>query len=212
MERGLPVERVVTYLTDGLIRNRLLEEQDREIYEYGLGRLVGKTVSYTALLGLSLLIGTFVPGLWFLAFFFTLRGRTGGYHAATERGCFLGTMVVYQVVMKGFLPLLVRWQQAGVLCLVLSAAAVFAFAPVNHPNLNFDSEEMRWYKRRSHLVLAGEILAVGFLQLVGAPQEWICSAILGMTVCGFLLCLAKAAKQEIKTENGLRTEGREENE
>ncbi len=90
MERGLPVERVVTYLTDGLIRNRLLEEQDREIYEYGLGRLVGKAVSYTALLGLSLLIGTFVPGLWFLAFFFTLRGRTGGYHAATERGCFLG--------------------------------------------------------------------------------------------------------------------------
>ena len=194
------MEKVVSYLTDGLIRNQLLEEQDREIYEYGLGRLVGKAVSYAALFVLSLLFGTLVPGLCFLAFFFTLRGRTGGYHAATQRRCFLGTMILYVAVMKGFLPLLMNWQQAGAACLVFSAAAVLAFAPVNHPNLNFDWEEMRWYKRRSRAALAGEILAIGFLQLVGAPREWICSAILGMTLCGLLLCLAKAAKQEIKTE------------
>ena len=139
--------KIAGYLMEGLIKNQLVKETDREIYQYGLEKLVGKIISYTALFLLAVILRMILPSLFFLGFFFALRGRTGGYHASTETGCLIGTMVIYLAVMELFLPFFMRHGEAVIACVAFSVFSVIAFAPVNHPNLGFDREELAQYKK-----------------------------------------------------------------
>ena len=194
--------KIAGYLMEGLIKNQLVKETDREIYQYGLEKLVGKIISYTALFLLAVILRMILPSLFFLGFFFALRGRTGGYHASTETGCLIGTMVIYLAVMELFLPFFMRHGEAVIACVAFSVFSVIAFVPVNHPNLGFDREELAQYKKRSRIVLSGEIAVIGALTFLGVRHEYVISSILGMSVCAFLICLAKAVKQEVREIEG----------
>lgn len=193
---------LVGYLMERLLANEMIEESQQEIYQYGLERLINKTVGFTLLLLLAIGIQMLLPSVLFLCFLFLLRGRTGGYHAASEYRCLAGTAAIYLLCMKVLLPLLQQSPMMTVLCFLVSAAVIFLLAPVNHPNIGFSREEMKFYKKRSRMVLGGEITAIFIFVLVGVKEELIVSAMMGIMVCAFLLCLAKITKQEVITNEG----------
>lgn len=194
--------KLVGYLMEHLLRNEMIEESQREIYQYGLERLVNKTVSYVLLFLLAFGMHMILPSTLFFCFLFMLRGRTGGYHAATELRCFTGTVVIYVVCMKALLPLLQQQKEVLLVCFVISIVIIFLLAPVNHPNLGFSAEEMQYYKKRARLILGGEVVFIIIFVLAGVQAELIISAILGMVVCAFLLCIAKITKQEVMAHEG----------
>lgn len=81
-------------ILDGLQRGDIIQEKNKEIYEFGL-RLVA---SYGINLVFTLLIG-FAFGVpkemaAFVAIYMSLRSYAGGYHAETERGCFLASITM----------------------------------------------------------------------------------------------------------------------
>lgn len=193
---------LVECLTKCLLKNGMIDQSQQEIYEYGLERLINKTVSYIVLFLIAIMLKMVVPSILFLYFFFALRGRTGGYHASTKLRCFAGTLMIYVICMKGLLPLLEQHIEVAIMCMLLSAIVIFLLAPVNHPNLDFSLEEMNFYKNRVRLVLLGELIIICIFCVIGARAEYIISAILGMIVCAFLLCIAKITKQEVTSNEG----------
>ena len=88
------------YLTRCLISNSIVGKEQEEEYVYGFQILIGKLLSYITLILLSLYYGVLVPGLIFMGVFFSLRGRTGGYHAKTSLRCYLVTVASYLLVVQ----------------------------------------------------------------------------------------------------------------
>ena len=94
------------YLTRCLISNNIVEKEQEEEYVYGFQIIFGKLLSYTTLILLSLYYEVLIPGLIFMGVFFSLRGRTGGYHARTSLRCYFATVVTYLVVVQVGAPVL----------------------------------------------------------------------------------------------------------
>lgn len=194
------MKKVAIFLTEQLLEKDMIEKNQLEIYQYGLERLLRKLLNYTIMLLLAVSINMVFPSLLFLSFLLLLRGRTGGYHASTELRCFAGSVGIYLFAMKGMLPLLVWRREAMWLFFLAAIIIIYVLAPVNHPNLDFSTIEMIEYKKRARRVLGAEVLGIVVFTALGVAPDNIVSAVLGMVVCAFLLCIAKITKQEVKVE------------
>ena len=88
-EGSVEMTSFANYLTKCLIANDIVEKEQEEEYIYGFQKLLGKILNYTTLVLLSLYNEVLVPGIIFMIVFFSLRERTGGYHAKTPLRCYL---------------------------------------------------------------------------------------------------------------------------
>ena len=71
------------------------DEDDIEVYSYGLQIFLSNVFEVLAVLIIGLCIGRFFETVAFFVSFISLRSGAGGYHAKTYLRCFLGLLVVY---------------------------------------------------------------------------------------------------------------------
>ncbi len=192
----------VEYITKCLFENEMIEESQIELYKYGLERFLYKMVSYLTLLLLALHMKLFIQSAVFLIFFILLRERTGGYHASTKLRCFIGTIGIYILPMKLVIPILIENNIIAWILLILSTLLIYIWAPVNHPNLQFDEGEVMMYRDKARKILAVEITIIFFSTIFNAEKSLIISEILGITLCAFLISIAKIIKQEVGNGEG----------
>lgn len=195
------------YLTKSLIKNNIVGEEQREEYIYGFQLLLGKTLNYTTLLLVSLYFKVLVPGIVFMMVFLPLRGRTGGYHAKTSMWCYAATVVSYLVMIQVVAPVIQRRGYLYILIVVISVIVVFIFAPVNHPNLQLDRQEIQTCRQSSRWLV---ILITGCIWIAYAMQvKPICTtyAVMGLGMDAVLILMAKMTKQEVKESEEVRKNG-----
>lgn len=189
---------LANYLTKCLITNDLVEKEQEEEYIYGFEKLLGKVLNYTALVILSIYCKVFVPGIFFMIVFFSLRERTGGYHAKTALRCFVGTVVCYFLMIRIVAPAIMGKHFIYAMIAVISILAIFIFAPVNHPNLLLDEQEIEVCRQSSRwlvILVAGCIWIACVLQ---AREICVTYAVMGMGMNAVLIFMAKIAGQEVK--------------
>lgn len=80
------VEKLAINLVDQMLDSKMIGDGQKEYYVYSLILLVEKTITLGTILMISLLLGNLIPTIFFLLFFLTLRGRTGGFHCKNQ-GC-----------------------------------------------------------------------------------------------------------------------------
>lgn len=78
-----------------LIKNKVIENDDFEIYRYGFETLIYFIVNISVALFIGIVFDRFIHTIIFLCCYCTLRQFTGGYHARNYTECTLTFAVIY---------------------------------------------------------------------------------------------------------------------
>lgn len=189
---------MVANFVDFLIRSHALEEKYREDSVYGLTLVFEKLIVYTVLFIISFLLGKFWEGVAFTVCFLMLRQTTGGFHAKSFLGCFIGSIAMVVLTLEVFAPLLTKYMIIFGLTLVISIICILFFAPVNHTDLMLTLEEQRKHRNWSRGILFIEIGAAGAGILL--KVEWQQYILMAIIVCAVFIVVAKLIRQEVRTD------------
>lgn len=155
-----------------LYEKSIINEEDMEIYGYGLKLLISTIFKVLGFLAVGIFTGLLEETIIFILFFSSLRIQAGGYHAKTVIGCFLGTLVLIftSIVLVKILP--VDYTTYFILItLVVSNLLIFIYAPLENKNKPFTDEEKVVYKHRSILVaIIGSFI---ILASIGLGQKFV---------------------------------------
>lgn len=182
---------------DYLIENHITSPEMRQEHIYGFEVLFGKILNYGTLLLLSIIDHNIIGTLFFMISFFTLRGRTGGYHAPRASVCYLGSILIYICVSRVMAPFLSGNTYALLGIMGISVVIIFLTAPVNHPNLCLDEKEIQLCKSSSRRLAIVISLSVCLFVWLEAVPIYTAYVVAGMGMDAGLLIFAKIIKQEV---------------
>lgn len=149
-----------------MIERRLISEDDRELYLYGLQLLSERLIGLCSMVIVCVLLSRFFEGLVFYLGYSLLRKYAGGFHAEKFITCYLSSVVtmVFCCVLS-YIPFAMN------ICAVLGAVSVviiFLLAPVEHSAKPLDEQEVKRYRKFTRLLLIGEVCLFASLLLF----EW----------------------------------------
>jgi accessory gene regulator B len=194
------VHKIAVRISESLINNGMSNRDNVEYYIYGIEVFIEKITFYLIVLSLALYFRLFFPSILFLVFFIALRGRTGGYHAKHYINCLIGSTLLFLICCKVFAPFLSNNTLIMYLLCAIASVIILIFAPVNHPNVNMDSEELSSYRIRARVVLGLELIFIITLSILRIKSVYIIFPSMGIIMCAVLLMIAKIIKQEVSYE------------
>jgi len=142
------------------------EEEKGEIIQYGMERMKVILISISVTLLIGYVFDILYQSIVFLLSFYPLRRYAGGYHAKTQKNCFLISFCIV-IISLGMLR---DVTQQGINILFISALInsiiIWYLAPIENLNKQLDKNERNEYRFRTRRVLLGEnILLIIFFVL-----------------------------------------------
>ena len=175
--------------TDLMVQNEIISSEDREIYVYGLkqGSILLINILTTLLIGF--VFNKTTETIIFLASYIPLRIYAGGYHARTQMGCYIFSIVMIISVLLAieFIP----W--TNFICIIISmvsALIIFFLSPVEDTNKPLDAAEVKVYGKKAKVILGLE-LGVLVLMMTFGMKSVVVSMVISLIVLSFMLILGK---------------------
>ena len=128
------MRKITTGIVHFFIESKVIDETDREIYEYGLEILSENVMLTVFLILFGVAIGRGVETGIFLFSFCWLRRFCGGYHAKTKRGCHIATFITYIVFLIEIVHFYKVINKYMVEIYFVCLAIIILYAPVQHKN------------------------------------------------------------------------------
>ena len=153
-------KKISCYLTDFMIENKTIPENEANIYQYCFHYLLDTIFSFFIFLLIALLFKEFVPGLLFTAVFFSFRSLAGGFHAPTERLCALLSYGSYIFVLWS-IPKITFLDKYLCPIFFIEIIIIDIFSPIDHANKRFDKTQKKKAKKQTFFMSA--ILSIVFL-------------------------------------------------
>ena len=147
------VNSVGAYLQD----KKALQEDDIDVFTYGLDLVIFSIVSILGLLVLGFVVGHFLETVFYLLAFTPLQTTGGGYHAKTHLRCFLITLAGWlaAMILCHILPL---WIIA--LFMLQGILTVFKYAPIEHVNAPMSPRQRRKMRRYARTICVAMFVCV----------------------------------------------------
>ena len=164
------------------IRNGVADENNRDIYVYGLIHTFSHSICFLAAIAVGFTFSIPIEMLLFSITLSSLRISAGGYHAGSFWVCIAEsvlTIIAIAVIIK-VSPEAVYFP-VTVILMVITVFAVFRFAPVEDKNRPLTSDEIAKFKKRSRLLVVGGSLVLGIIIAFGGNYYSFC-AVLGFGV------------------------------
>jgi accessory gene regulator B len=193
------VEKMVLSLVNQMREEDLISETDREFYEYALVTMAERIIVIASLLIISLCVRQIIPSICFMVFFFSLRKRTGGYHADKFWQCYLLTVITFIAITQIATTLANNFVIMYIL-LGLSVIVIEIIGTVNHPNMDMDSLELKASKRAARILAMAELAVIVVMALFNVNMIYQAYTSIAVILCASLLCLAKVIKQEVQED------------
>lgn len=151
------MKRIAEALTDYVIQKGVVNEEDRELYEYGFTMTIEVGLFASSSLLVSLYLHMLMEGILFFLIFAPLRSYAGGLHLDRFHSCFILSCLTFSGIL-----LIVRYIHIpilfSVIALFILEAAVYILYPVDNINREVDDEENRFFKKTLKLFLAIDLL------------------------------------------------------
>lgn len=143
-------EKLSSMITNFLLYHNIIQEEDKEIYQYGYETLLYSVVQTFVLLLLGGILGKWIESITFIIVFATLRRCTGGYHANTRFGCMLMTIIIYMVVLliQQIRVSTFTIQIVFILFLLFYLLVFIVYAPIEHRNKPLTDKQRKSYKKQ----------------------------------------------------------------
>lgn len=180
---------LITHMTECLVRDQIIKNDEREIVEYGLESI------WNTLLGMGIVfvIGGFLQcvweslGLW--VFLLPLRKSAGGYHANTKGKCLIISTIM---IIIALICIMQEWRiNIYTIILAIFSIVIGYIAPVDTANKKLDNEEVRVYRKRTRYILLIEII-IYFIAV--KTESFVLSKIIAMVIAlvGVAVVMGKA--------------------
>lgn len=157
--------------TNKLIFWNIIKPEDRELYTYGFWQGAIFIFNFITVVIIGWLCHMLWQSLIFMLAYGVLRPVAGGYHARTQRNCYIFS-ILFLLAILGLLYWFPWNPVRGISAAAIATSIVFLFAPVEDENKPLDKIEQIVYKRRS---------------------RWISLVLLGMTIILMVLGISKIA-------------------
>lgn len=139
------MKRVSTVLTDYVIHKGMVEEDDRNVYEYGFTVALEVGIFAIFCILMALYLGMPVEGAIFFIIFAPLRSYAGGLHLEHFQSCYILSCLTYSAVL-----VVVKYVQVPMLVsitvLMVLEVLVCSLYPVEHVNRKVDENENKHFK------------------------------------------------------------------
>lgn len=147
------MQRVETFLTQYLIEKQVIDEADREVYQYGLLR----GVEMLGNLGICMLIAWWLDmvleGIFFFIFFIPLRSYAGGLHLKNYVSCFILSLFTFIAIL-----MLAKWCVLPMYLLIAAfgglVGALMYLYPVENVHRRVTETENQYFRKKLKLFVA----------------------------------------------------------
>ncbi len=181
------MEKIIDKIIDAMKNSDSLTD-DEEIVRRGLEAIAIKIFFAVIIIIVGLLLDCFFESILFTIAFTSLRQYSGGYHADSQRKCFvlstlmliisLSVIKVIKIFPQLILPLSI--------ITLISIVYVFVAAPIDTPNKRLDNDEIRVYGKRARIFAA--ILAITAAVLCFLDINAFASAVMtGIVMSAYLM-------------------------
>lgn len=174
-------------ITEFLIRNQVVQKDDRELYQFGIQQTLFIILNLSTTIAIGILCGMLWQSIVFIIAYIPLRHYSGGFHARTPINCyFFSSIMVFTVlsVMKLF-P--VNCFICDIVIL-FSLLIIFILSPLADKNKPLNNEERTVYKRRVRMISFAELIIIAICQSLSLVNM-VCCMTLSMGCIGLLLIL-----------------------
>lgn len=149
----------ITFL---LIKHKILNIKNREVYTYAIEVILLNSILLAALLGISIAGKCFIFFVGYLLFFVPIRKFAGGYHAKQSETCFMISIAVYVVAMFIYKKVPNLYQnEIAIILFVLAVVILMIWSPLKNPNHPLADYQ---YKRNRRIVYG--IIIIDFALLI----------------------------------------------
>lgn len=159
---------------------------NEEVITYGLQRITELLIDIFGALLCGAIMGNFFVGFIFEFAYIPLRVYAGGYHASNKKKCKYiswGSMVGCMTIIF-YVPLSVFVQH---FLIVLSILCVVKLSPVESANKPLSKREKQMFRKRSVLIMFGEVLIYCLFILfkfgIGAKTFCIANVLIAVGLC-----------------------------
>lgn len=157
------MDRLADGITDYYVRKKCIPDEKREIYSYGFKLIFADIVNFAMVAIIGALFGRFFHSAVFLAFLWTVRRYSGGFHAKTFALCRASMLVTFGTVLllSYFAAKSAYVFPVCILMCLFCVVTVIAFAPVSHPNKKLTEKQKK--NNRIRAVIWSTLLSVAAL-------------------------------------------------
>lgn len=182
------MEALSTKIVSRMVMEGIITSDEVAIYLYNIQLMLERMVSYAVLLGLAMLLRSFLPILIFSLSFSMIRTFSGGYHCNRFSACLaLSALVVLSV--KLVFPLIDMFYaiyQGGV---IMSTIIVISLGSINNLNIDWSDSEYNKAKTLSRFAVGLEIILLVALHMFKVPRNYIFCISYGIVISAFSMLI-----------------------
>lgn len=139
------LEKLVTTSTNYLIYNQVIEEDDRDVYEYGFHALYNNIIDIVSIVIIALFFNAVPQMIVYHISFVLLRCTAGGYHSKTHLRCFMMSTTI--LLMSLFIITRVTSPVISIGLACLTTLFIWVKAPIEHENNPMSKEKYNRMKK-----------------------------------------------------------------
>lgn len=148
------INNLSVYFTEKLLSNGTINDEDKELYIYGLFMLLSQLMFFIITCIFGLILKCILESIIFYIAFQFIRKYAGGYHASTETRCEISTTLsILACIVLIRLSKTYDFQIAFVTITVISAISIFCLCPLDTPEKPLSDKEFRYFRKISWLIL-----------------------------------------------------------
>ncbi|MDY5399805.1 accessory gene regulator ArgB-like protein [Eubacterium coprostanoligenes] len=150
-----------SYLTEKLLSNGTISDEDKDLYIYGLFMLISHLIFFIIACIFGLILGCIFESIIFYIAFQFIRRYAGGYHASTETRCeIFSTLSILACIIIIKLSNTYDFQTVLLIITILSSVCIFVFSPLDTPEKPLSEKEFKYFRKVSCLILFVIVAAI----------------------------------------------------
>lgn len=156
---------------NSFIEQRIISEEDRNIYEYGAEIAISYFLNLLAIVTISFFMNMLIECIVFLIIFVPLKGYTGGYHASNYKICFvISCLTVTAVLFATKYASMQINQFILILTMIIAGVSIYILGPIEDKNKPITEKESIHYKSKIKSILIIEFILAIIVNSVGLHE------------------------------------------
>lgn len=155
------ISKLSTHLTEKLLSNGTISDEDKDLYIYGLFMLFSHLMFFIIACIFGLILGCIFESIIFYIAFQFIRRYAGGYHAKTETRCEI--MSALSILCCIVIIKCSKMYYINIALLSTSlvfAVLIFTFCPLDTPEKPLTDKEHKYFRKISLIILSLIIVAI----------------------------------------------------
>lgn len=183
------IGRISQGITDELVKNKIINEYDLEIYSFGIYQGIGFIFNIMTTILIFSLFDMFIQGLIFSTCYFCIRSYAGGFHSESVISCYILSIIL--ILISSVAMSLMKMTLSLWILFIILWLFIFVYAPVDTNNKRLDQLERKVYQNKSRIILIIMILMVGVFQITSFNAGYL-AVVMSVYLEGSMLVIGEA--------------------